>query len=57
MSYFSGSNFQVTCLSCHNMITRESFQHKLTKINSLGLKSDVIRPDGDVDLTPVILFL
>ena len=36
------------------MVTRESFQDRLRQINSLGIKSDAIRPDGDVDLTRVI---
>ena len=49
-----GSNYQVICLSCNHMTMRKDFQNELKALNpTLTLQSEEIRPDGDVDLTPV----
>ena len=52
----TGSAFQVICLSCAEMTMRHDFQKVLYALNSyLSFRSGSIRPDGDVELTQVIL--
>ncbi|KAL2711548.1 NAD-dependent protein deacylase Sirt4-like [Vespula squamosa] len=47
-----GTAFRVMCLNCTNKIERSNFQNILKELNPfLNSHSNMIRPDGDVDLT------
>lgn len=47
-----GNGYNVICLACKFTIDRHQFQHILTALNPTPVKaSDVLRPDGDIELT------
>ncbi|PSN44395.1 NAD-dependent protein deacylase Sirt4 [Blattella germanica] len=49
-----GSAFKVICISCNNTIDRHVFQTVLEKLNpTMKSTTDMIRPDGDVDIPQV----
>ena len=50
-----GSGYNVICLSCDYKISRHDFQHILNTLNPQMIDTtDMIRPDGDVDLSQVV---
>lgn len=52
-----GTLFEVRCMSCENLIDRFEFQEMLRNLNKDSLELDfektALRPDGDVELSPV----
>ncbi|XP_076035109.1 NAD-dependent protein deacylase Sirt4-like [Oratosquilla oratoria] len=47
-----GTAFKVTCLSCHHIVSRHSFQNRLMSENPhMRLRETDVRPDGDVTLS------
>lgn len=53
-----GTAFRVMCLNCNHKIERSNFQNILKELNPLlNSHSDMIRPDGDVELTQVFLMI
>ncbi|XP_046832238.1 NAD-dependent protein deacylase Sirt4-like [Vespa crabro] len=47
-----GTAFRVMCLNCNHKMERSNFQNILKELNPLlNSHSEMIRPDGDVDLT------
>lgn len=49
-----GSGYNVICLSCDYSIARHDLQHILNSLNRNMVDcSDMIRPDGDVDIPQV----
>ncbi|KAG8236776.1 hypothetical protein J437_LFUL016890 [Ladona fulva] len=47
-----GSGYEITCLTCKNVISRHQFQETLENFNEdlKSIASEIIRPDGDVEI-------
>lgn len=51
-----GTAFKVKCLNCNENYSRYDIQKVLKELNpDFGETSEMIRPDGDVEIAPVLL--
>lgn len=51
-----GSAFRVICLDCHSRYSRWDIQKTMAESNpTISDISNMIRPDGDVDISPVFI--